>query len=217
MRNNRIHLFSLTLVISFVTSHPVFAAMGLDEMMTKLVGNMQGPLIDLVTILCYVIGTIYIFRGLLKMVKLVDQGSRGQSMSGLLGTLLVGAFLTNLPATLSIVSESMFQNAGDAQLCNTSSTFSACTGGVLAYADSTAGIDAAAKKKALATFNAIMVVIQLVGLIGFVKGLTILRAASDGNTQVTSMAGITHIIGGAIAWNIVTFITFIGATLQLPV
>ena len=69
-----------------------------------------------------------------------------------------------------------------------------------------AGMDAAAKLKANNAAKAVFAFVQLLGLIGLVRGINMLRTVADGGAQNASMpAAMTHIIAGALAWNIVPF------------
>jgi hypothetical protein len=76
----------------------------------------------------------------------------------------------------------------------------------LSYSDDAIG------KEMTNAYWVIITFVQMIGLISFVRGLNILRSVTDGNTQVTSMAAITHILAGAIAWNMGDFVQFVGNT-----
>lgn len=63
--------------------------------------------------------------------------------------------------------------------------------------------------------NAVLGFIQIVGLISFVRGWMIIVKAAQGGGQVTMGKGVTHIIGGILALNIVATRNALWATLGL--
>lgn len=68
----------------------------------------------------------------------------------------------------------------------------------------------------LQAMNAILGFIQIVGLISFVRGWMIIVKAAQGPSQGVSMGkGVTHIIGGILAINIVATKNVLWATLGL--
>jgi hypothetical protein len=54
-----------------------------------------------------------------------------------------------------------------------------------------------------------------VGLISFLRGIYIIREVADGNQQASMMAGLTHIIGGALAVNLGPLINAVEQTLGI--
>ena len=42
----------------------------------------------------------------------------------------------------------------------------------------------------------------IVGLISFVRGIFIIRSVAEGSGQASIMAGVTHLVGGALAVNL---------------
>ena len=54
-------------------------------------------------------------------------------------------------------------------------------------------------------FPAILAFLQLIGWIGFLRGMYILKGAAEGNQQASAFAAFSHIIGGAIAVNFAAF------------
>jgi len=55
----------------------------------------------------------------------------------------------------------------------------------------------------------------MVGLISFVRGIFIIREASEGGQQASIMAGVTHMVGGALAVNLGSLINAVEATLGI--
>ena len=65
------------------------------------------------------------------------------------------------------------------------------------------------------TIAAIIKFMIVVGLVSFVRGLFIIRDVSEGSQQASLMAGITHIVGGALAVNLGPLINAVQATLGI--
>ena len=173
----------------------------LDVLLTNFIANIQTPLIGLISFIAYILGAWLILRGLLKSVRYADDGPKGQPGMGIVSHLAVGAVLMALPAFMSQISNTLQMTQ--------MATFSSLQFG-------TSGVDPAAQAKANAAAKAVFAFIQIIGLIGFIRGINMLRVIGEGGQQNASMpAAITHIIGGAIAWNIITFIRIISDTVGL--
>jgi len=198
----RIKIALTSFVMILLAAMPAHAQatspLGLDDMMANFIVNVNGPILHIVYLGCYTFGVYLLMKGLFKCIKYSDEGSKGQQkFSGIWGTLAVAGMLIALPTMMGTVSDSLtFQHYNSTQVA-------------LSYTDAS-NPDVAAKVKK--TYWVMVTFIQMVGLISFVRGLSILRSVTDGNTQVTSMAGLTHVIGGAIAWNIGDFVQMVGST-----
>ena len=70
-----------------------------------------------------------------------------------------------------------------------------------------------------AAAGAIVLFVQIVGVIAVIRGFMILRAVAHGNTRDTPAKGFTHIVGGAFAANVVGAALMLGNTFgyQLPI
>jgi len=179
------------------TSQPL----GLDDMMANFIKNINKPIVDAVYAGCYTFGTYLFMKGFFKCIKYSDEGSKGQQkFSGIWGTFAVAGMLLALPSSVGDVSSSL-----------TFEHYASGTQAALGYAGNSA-VDPAVGAKMVRTYWMIITFVQMIGLISFVRGLSILRSVTDGNTQVTSMAGITHIVAGAIAWNLGDFVQMFGNT-----
>jgi hypothetical protein len=147
----------------------------------------------------FIFGVYLLVKALFKCIKYSDEGSKGQQkFSGIWGTLMVGSMLIALPGMMTTVGMSLFGNDDGFASFNP-----------LNYANPTT---ADVNSHISAVIVTIQVLLQVVGLISFTRGLSILRSVTDGNTQVTSMAGLTHVIAGALAWNFHGFVDTISDT-----
>ncbi len=69
-----------------------------------------------------------------------------------------------------------------------------------------------------AAYNVIAAVLKfmiIIGLISFVRGIFIMRDVAEGSQQASVMAGMTHIIGGALAVNLGPLMNAIQSTLGI--
>lgn len=171
--------------------------LSLDLMLAKFIVNINEPILRITYVGCYVFGVYLLMKGFLKCVKYSDEGSRGQQkFSGIWGTFLFGAAIIAVPDMMSTVSNTMLMDTSNAEPA-------------LSYAFDNQDI----QEKVQRTYWVIITFVQMLGLISFTRGLSILRSVTDGNTQVTSMAGITHVIAGAIAWNLGEFTQMLSNTI----
>ena len=79
----------------------------------------------------------------------------------------------------------------------------------------TGGMTGAEIGHAEAVIAAITAFVAVVGWISFIRGFFILRAVTEGNSQASSMAAFTHIIGGAIAVNLGPMLEAVQVTLGI--
>ncbi|MDE0342657.1 MAG: hypothetical protein OXK82_05710 [Deltaproteobacteria bacterium] len=63
--------------------------------------------------------------------------------------------------------------------------------------------------------RAIFDVVSLIGLFAFVRGIFVLRAASDGKPSATAGSAAMQMLGGAACWHIVTIIDALQTTLGI--
>lgn len=65
--------------------------------------------------------------------------------------------------------------------------------------------------------KAIVLFVQIVGVIAVIRGFMILRGISHGNSRDTASKGWTHILGGAFAANLVATALFLGNTFGINI
>ncbi|MDD5587452.1 MAG: hypothetical protein PHY92_10975 [Alphaproteobacteria bacterium] len=192
-----IYLFQNTLGLAKASSSgvltckaavPASSATGLDTMMQNFVNNIYSPMFSALSVLCFVMGAFLIYRGLLKGSK-VGTDPRAAATHAIVVNLVVGAILVSIGGMLPNMLTTLF---GDPNIKNFSSiiNWSAITG---------SGVDTA---KADLTVHAILMFVQIIGAIAFVRGWLIIKSAVEGTGQTTVPQGITHVIGGTMAINI---------------
>lgn len=200
-------LLALTFGVLLLMANPAHAQatndLSLDLMLARFIKDIAKPMLTITYVGAYIFGAYLLVKGLLKCVKYSDEGSKGQQkFSGLWGNLLIGALLMALPSSMNSIAGTLYSDAG-ASFGETAMEYA---NQILRY-DTVTDPDIQAKLNR--TYWTIITFVQILGLISFVRGLSILRSVTDGNTQVTSMAGLTHVVAGAIAWNLGEFVQVI--------
>ncbi len=183
----------LVTMLSVGVLAPVQSAYAIDAMQILIkISTQIGPIMKMVTGFAYVMGIALMFKGIYAL-KVYGQSVSMMSSQTTLKTpltyMFVGAMLIFLPSAMGIVMTTTFGS-------NSILSYSA-SGGSDYY---TTGL------------KAIFRIIQLVGVVSFIRGWIILsQAAGQGGHQGASFGkAMTHIIGGALAVNIVLFLKVMG-------
>lgn len=77
----------------------------------------------------------------------------------------------------------------------------------------TGTMSAAETAAAYNVINAVLKFMIVIGMISFVRGLFIMRDVSEGGQGASTMSGMTHIIGGALAVNLGPLLNAVQTTL----
>lgn len=172
---------------------------GLDAKLVALMKDIWEPMQFLLVGFGYLAGIILVLIGISRLLKSEQEGARGPMGIGTIMTFLVAGVLLSLNKTLGAAVNSIFQS--DAK-----------NNAALSY---TAGMDGDAIGHANAVIGAIMAFVAILGWISFIRGFFIMRGVAEGNSQASMMAGVTHIIGGAVAVNLGAFIQAVQSTLGI--
>lgn len=173
---------------------------GLDSMMQALMNDIHDPLDWALKAFCYMAGLILVVIGILRLLKSAQEGPRGPGGAGTLMTFIVAGALLSVDAMMGAWSSSMFATSN---VANTS---------VLAY---TGGMTAAEQEHVLGVISTILIFMMILGWISFIRGWFILRDVAEGNNNASLMAGITHLLGGALAVNLGPLMNAVQSTLGL--
>ena len=65
--------------------------------------------------------------------------------------------------------------------------------------------------------QAIVLFVQIIGVIAVIRGFLIFRDISHGNTRNTAWKGMTHVVGGAFAANVVSAALMLGNTFGIHI
>lgn len=175
---------------------------GLDSVMTAFMRDIMAPANVLINFFGVAAGMVFIMIGISRLIKSAQEGPRGPGGLGTMTTFLIGGALVAFSPMITAASTSMFGGSG------TITTTSAA----LQY---TAGMTAAEVDHAHSVISAILRFMIVLGLISFMRGLFIIRGVAEGSSQASMMAGVTHIIGGALAVNLGPLMNAVQTTLGL--
>ncbi|MFA5593049.1 MAG: hypothetical protein WC989_07030 [Micavibrio sp.] len=159
---------------------------GLDALIVNLMKDIMEPTIWLIGWGGWIVGLIFVFIGISRLMQTEQQGPRGPTGIGTITTFLIAGALFSLNSIISYLNTSIFGNSVIK------------TKGVLAYTDGLGGAEAHVH----AVISAIIAFSFVLGWISVVRGLFIIRGVSEGNSQASMMAAVTHLVGGALAINL---------------
>jgi len=174
-------------------------SMSLDEVMIALVSDIGPAIENIVQGFCYVFGLIFTVVGCIRLTKHQQEGPRGPSGMGTLTTFIVAGALFSLANMMGAFSTSLFGS-------NQSFTYATL---------SFTGVSATAQTHIEVVTEAVLGFMMILGWISFARGWFILKAVADGGGNASLMAGITHIIGGALAVNLGHLINAVQQTLGI--
>jgi len=150
--------------------------------------------------LCFVFGVIFVLSGLRRASKRAETGPNMGSYGKPFSHLLTGIVLISLPALLASLTQTFFGM----------DTPSADR--VFEYAPATVSLFEAGSP-ARQIITGMVVIIQFIGVIAVIRGLTLLNQSAQGDGgPCTFGPGVTFIIAGVMAVN---FPLFIGAVERL--
>ncbi len=171
---------------------------GLDGKLVDLVRDIWEPMQFLMLGFCYLAGIIFIIIGISRLLKSEQEGSKGPLGFGTVMMFLVGGVLLSINPILGAAVNSLFQTGAE-------------NNAALTYTDGLGD----GGKHANAVIGAIMAFVSIIGFISFIRGFFIMKDVANGNGQASVMAGITHILGGALAVNLGGFIKAVQSTLGI--
>lgn len=176
------------------------ATNSLDEAMACFMNNIMAPMHVVLNFFCFVAGLIFIMIGISRLIKSSQEGARGPGGKGTVATFAIGGLLMSASALIRAISASLFISP----VTSTTAT--------LTY---TTGMSAAETNAIYNVINAVLKFMIVVGMISFVRGLFIMRDVAEGNQQASTMSGLTHIIGGALAVNLGPVLNAVQASLGI--
>lgn len=171
---------------------------GLDSALTCFMQDIYGPMHVLLNFFGFAAGMILIMVGISRLMKSTQEGAKGPIGMGTVMTFVTGGALLSFNGLIRGISASFFGSP----VTKTYAT--------LEY---TKGMDGGLIESSYAVINSVVQFMILIGLISFIRGLFILRSAAEGGQQASIMAGVTHIIGGALAVNLGPVVNAVQATL----
>lgn len=166
-----------------------------ETILTNISENALPNLMRLVTAISYVLGMVFIFRGVVKLKHVGEmrtQMSHEHNIATPIALIAVGALLLYLPSSVQIGMSSFWSDPSPYSYTENQDQWSQF-------------------------INVCFMVVQFVGTVAFIRGLIILSHMSGGHQQGGLSKGLTHIIGGIFCINIYQFVQVVMATIGLGI
>ena len=171
----------------------------LADMLVSLVRDIDEPLRIGISVVCYLLALGLFAQGCLRLLR-VSNGFQGPPGMGTALCFVGCVVLVTLPSWIV---------GGELTL------FGGRTGGVGATLGYGAGGDASDAMNEL--LKAVFIIVGLVGLIAFIRGVFVLRAAADGRPGASAGGAAVMMFGGLLAWHIVPVIGALQNSLGIKV
>ena len=178
---------------------------GLDTILANFMGDVFSPLHIALNFISFCAGTILIMVGISRLMKSAQDGPRGPGGLGTFMTFICAGALISYNSILSGATGTLFSNGLNPLPVSKTQVKLTYTGGMSGDEINHANM----------VITSVLEFMILVGLISFVRGIFIIREASEGGQQASIMAGVTHLVGGALAVNLGSLINVVEATLGI--
>lgn len=157
-------------------------------------------LTQLARVVAFAAGVYFLILSLVRLKQHAESNGREGKLSGVFIIFVVSIFLIVFPTTLNIASNTLaLGNSAGSQLSSSGGGGSAGLSGAM---------------------EGVILFIQLIGHIGFIRGLFILKGIGDGDRNASLGKAVVFLIGGAAAINIQATVGILAATvapgLSLP-
>lgn len=177
--------------------------LGLDGILVCFMGDVMGPIHIVLNFFTFCGGMILLMIGVSRLIKSAQEGARGPGGIGTIMTFVAGGALLSYNELMRAFSTSLAGSPVTATFATMD--YNVCAGGG----------GCAEEDAAHATISAVLQFVIIVGLISFVRGIFIMRGVAEGNQQASIMAGITHMVGGAVAVNLGPILNAVQTSLGL--
>lgn len=184
----------------FASKFTCSEANSLDEAMGCFMADILGPTHVVLNFFSFVAGMIFIMIGISRLIKSAQEGPKGPGGLGTFGTFVIGGMLLSATTILRAFSGSLFTSP---------ITYTYAS---LQY---TTGMSASEQQAALNVISAVLQFLIIIGMISFVRGMFIMRDVTEGKQGASTMAGITHLVAGALAVNMGPLLNAIQQTLGI--
>lgn len=171
---------------------------GLDGMMVNFISDISNAGFQAIEIFCYIAGILIVLFAMQRLVRTAQDGPRGPLTFGTISTFIVAGLLLSFPQFLAAAGTSIF---GGREIL-TQATFMTLN-----------AINADQLQTAKNVFSAILAFMAVIGFLSVVRGLFLFKSFADGNSQATMMSVVSHIVAGAIAINLGSFINAVQTSL----
>ena len=170
---------------------------GLGGALVSLVRDLDPGLMRLIAIVGYLLALLAFVQGCARLLRLSEDRFHGPSAAGTALCFLVCVVMASFPSWLSAGGESLF-------------------GGSTAAAASL-GHDSPRGADYEAILGAVLTIVGWVGLLAFLRGVFVLRAAADGVPGAGAGSAAMHMLGGVCAWHAESLIGAVQTSLGIQV
>ena len=160
------------------------------------VGDLWRPLMLLFSVVFYLLAAAAFLQGCLRVLKHSEDGGGGPSVWGTAVSFLIAVVLLWLPEVMSGGIETFFAQETVVRAN-------------LGYGARGENYDR--------LLGAVFAIVNIVGLLAFVRGIFVLRAASDGVAGATAGGAALHMLGGLMGWHILGVLKAVQGTLGITV
>ena len=164
--------------------------------LVSLVRDLDPGLMTLIGAACYLLGLAAFVQGAMRLLRLSEDRFHGPSAAGTALCFLVCLVMVSFPSWLSAGGESLF---GESTAASAS----------LGHDGRDADYDA--------LLGAVLTIVGWVGLLAFLRGVFVLRAAADGVPGAGASRAFMHMLGGICAWHIAGLIEAVQTSLGIQV
>ena len=162
----------------------------------SLVWDLDPALMGLIAAACYLLGLLAFIQGAARLLRLSEDRFHGPSAAGTALCFLVCLVMVSVPSWLTAGGESLFGQG-------TAASASLGHGGRGADYD--------------ALLGAVLTIVGWVGLLAFLRGVFVLRAAADGVAGASAGRAAMHMLGGVCAWHVESLIGAVQTSLGIQV
>ena len=162
----------------------------------SLVRDLDPALMGLIAAACYLLGLVAFIQGAARLLRLSEDRFHGPSAAGTALCFLVCLVMVSVPSWLTAGGESLF---GEGTAASAS----------LGHGDRGADYDA--------LLGAVLTIVGWVGLLAFLRGVFVLRAAADGVAGASAGRAAMHMLGGVCAWHAESLIGAVQTSLGIQV
>jgi len=177
-----LYFIALSLLLTGCGSVPDAASLNIQQMIVNL-SSVMPSLLAMFTAGAYVLGFILVLKGIYKLKEYGEMRTSMSSQTNLwaaLITLFVGSMLVFFVSAYQIGLTTLFGDAWQ---------------DTLSYPEGTSSTDI--------LVSSIVTIMQVIGVIAFIRGLLLLNSAGGHNAQPGSIGkGLTFIVGGLLAINL---------------
>lgn len=177
---------------------------GLDWSLSCLMNDMFGPMHVITNFFAFSAGIILIMIGISRLLKSAQDGPKGPGGIGTIMTFVTGGALLSYNELVRAFTVTLGFGYATGTMTATRAR--------LSYS---AGLTGDEVMHAHMVISAILKFLIIIGLISFVRGIFIIRDVAEGNSQASLMAGMTHLIGGAVAVNLGPLLNAVQASLGI--